>query len=87
MTDCVSREAVLNMAYRSLTGRNVVDVDDIEDLPPVTPERPKGEWKKISVQAGAYVKERFKCSECGNEELWMSRYCPECGARMDGEQE
>lgn len=28
----------------------------------------------------------YWCSECGKEEPKISDYCPNCGARMDGEQ-
>lgn len=41
--DSISRQAVLSMQYRiddsaTLSTRDVVNVDDIEDLPPVTPK-------------------------------------------------
>lgn len=29
----------------------------------------------------------FLCSICNNKEYWESNYCPECGAKMDLEQE
>lgn len=29
----------------------------------------------------------FLCSVCNNKEYWESNYCPECGAKMDAEQE
>lgn len=28
----------------------------------------------------------FKCSSCGTAQGRVSRYCPNCGARMEGEQ-
>lgn len=44
--DCISRQAVLSMQYRiddsaTLSTRDVVNVDDIEDLPSVTPQQKK----------------------------------------------
>lgn len=27
---------------------------------------------------------KFICSECGNEMIASTQYCPNCGARMDG---
>ena len=41
--DAISRQAVLDLQYRiddnaSLASRDVVNVDDIEDLPPITPQ-------------------------------------------------
>ena len=36
-----------------------------------------------------YPNEALKCSECSHnfkkELLWRKNYCPECGAKMDGE--
>lgn len=29
----------------------------------------------------------FLCSVCNNKEYWESNYCPNCGAKMDVEQE
>ena len=50
-----------------------------------------GRW--IKVDDGIYYK--MECSECGERPLrnrWvddydLSRYCPNCGARMDGDRE
>ena len=48
-----------------------------------------GEWEMIPppkvYQDGAYV--RFRCSECGTEYESSGRYCPNCGARMDGKEQ
>ena len=58
------------------------------DVQPVT----VGRWKKDTMGYDVYI----ECSECGTslsmsnyiEEEWreLMRYCPCCGARMDGEQ-
>lgn len=51
-------------------------------------ERPKGNWIDICViKAFHYDGEpRVRCSRCGNEEEWLSNYCPNCGAEMNGEE-
>ena len=28
-----------------------------------------------------------KCSECGEVLYWLANYCPNCGARMNGEED
>ena len=50
--DCVNRQAILSMQYRiddsaTLSTRDVVNVDDIENLPPVIPQ-PKVELSDLS---------------------------------------
>ena len=51
-------------------------IDMIEEQPTVLYPK-KGKWKHISDL-------NFMCSECGWIEEW-SRYCPNCGARMEDE--
>ena len=55
-------------------------------LPSVNPQEPKtGHWIKGNMDEGIY------CSECKTKALtddfWFikSNYCPNCGARMEGE--
>ncbi len=63
----------------------------IEEAPSVHPEPKKGKWiqetkhYKDSEQEFYYYEER--CSECGTKRKigWAeARYCPMCGARMEG---
>lgn len=54
----------------------------IDELPPadVAPVR-HGRWTRIDYHDA-------RCSECGHKTYYPDRislYCPECGARMDGE--
>lgn len=46
------------------------------------PERKKGKWILDTFQ--------IRCSQCNklfSDNLFTSKYCPNCGARMDGESE
>ena len=62
----------------------------IDDTPTADVEEVKhGEW--VPVQYTYFGLKRYECSECRNDEYWQKRYlehkekyCPNCGARMDG---
>ena len=78
--DAISREALLKKQYRiddsaTLSTRDVVNVEDIEDAPPVTPSRRKGHW--IKTNSG------YECSECAIESRSKSDFCQYCGAEME----
>lgn len=91
--DCVSRQAVLDMATTIQTDDfsgneiiEVVDVDDIKALPSVTPTRPTGHWIKYQEPWGGM--QGWKCSNCKNHYDVSSvytmipyNYCPNCGRR------
>lgn len=99
--DLISRQAVIEMEYdmSEIDGEHftepcmVVDVEDIQKLPPVKPQEPKtGHWiEKDGFDGDVY----YDCSECG--ESWTTiegtpwdnvwNYCPSCGARMVEPQE
>ena len=91
--DAISRKAVLDMAKSYNTDGwdmytpLVVDVEDIEELPSVTPIRPKGHWK--TDRQGD-----IQCSRCGHQRPYfidytsegckvrgeLTPYCPMCGS-------
>ena len=77
--DCVSRQAVLSMQYRI----DVVNVDDIDDLLPVTPAKKVGQWIVHEKPHGIRY---LECPYCNiwylNEHLIRNSYCPNCGAKM-----
>ena len=50
-----------------------------EDVAPVV----HGKWQYVETDDEHF----FLCSICNNKEYWESNYCPECGAKMDIEQE
>ena len=86
--DCISRTEVLKMQYRiddsaSLASRDVVNVDDINDLPPVTPQPNTGHWIPTVVRG----EDSYICSECGAECCYIpTTFCPECGSYNGGEE-
>lgn len=43
-----------------------------------------GRWKRVDYEM---VGHDYVCSECGEKNDRASRWCPDCGARMDGEEE
>ena len=91
--DAISRQTALSMQYRiddsaTLSARNVINVDDIEDLPPVTLQRPrKGQWLRMS-DLSEQEDYRYKCSRCGNvinhkdkmDLYTFNSWCGRCGS-------
>ncbi len=83
MSDYISREELLKHQYRiddsaSLSTRDVVNVEDIEDCPPAdVRENIHGEWINGD-------ETRWKCSVCHYGVLdWNNTpFCPNCGADM-----
>ncbi len=62
------------------TGEGIVYVQDIDESPTVDAvEVVHGRWQIIDF-AGT-----IKCSVCGEEVFDESNYCPNCGAKMDGD--
>lgn len=88
--DVVSRPAVIKAVDAHTNEDGTLD-DDIsiilEDLPSVTPIRPKGEWllthEFLAVEGGSI--DYIKCSCCEMWSLEQGDFCPNCGADMRGE--
>lgn len=71
----------------------------IKDLPPAQPQRKMGKWisevkgKKAIIDENGNVTCSAHCSECGDwltgsdEYACRGRFCPNCGARIEGESE
>ena len=56
-----------------------------EAIPSVMPKRKTGKWEIIAYEShiGGFTHVK-KCSVCGVEQIIRSRFCPNCGARMEG---
>ena len=52
------------------------------DSAPTVEERPKGEW----INTRNYPK-RWECSCCGMKSIHIYKFCPNCGAKMKGEED
>lgn len=90
MDEYIKRSEVLDLAYWhgdrftvdrfSPDGSDAVDAVDIENIPAA---------EVVLVVHGKWVRYPdcgvTKCSNCGwsVEECWDSKWCPECGAKMD----
>ena len=86
--DAISRQAVQDYVAKYLSQylyndvREAVEVIDeyIGELPAVNPTK-TGYW--ISHHHGC----EYECSECHDKQRAKSKYCPNCGCRMDEPQE
>ena len=68
-------------------GKRIVLVDV---APTIEPERKKGKW----IVGGKHPKYHLRCSECRKVAMWANgisyiypNFCPNCGARMEGNDE
>ena len=88
--DAISRKAVLEMAKSYNTDGwdmytpLVVDVEDIKELPSVTPQPRKGHWIADVDKWGDVVTtvNGYRCDKCNTFNADKDNYCPNCGADM-----
>ena len=95
MADLIDRQAAIDALQKEIN-KGIPPFDDvmgsircgvrlarniIEDLPSAQPEPKTGRWIKMSDSYGAY----HCCSRCGREGVCDWKYCPNCGAKMEGE--
>ena len=89
--DAISRQAAID-AVKHAWAKGLEPTQFLEELPPVSPARPKGkriEFTKVIVPE-PYNKweQAWKCSECGFDDGWPDwNFYPNCGADMKGEQD
>ena len=70
-----------NLMYHKSDGTVIKLLPTIEDIMSAdSVDRPQGEW--IVRQPKPFF--LCTCSVCGETEEFMTKYCPNCGARMKG---
>lgn len=94
MTEYISREAAVSVIHKWLD--DIFGIDEVEctvlnkrlnaiPAADVVPVR-HGRW--IWTETGNTDYGQFWiCSECKDRMYYQTRYCPNCGARMDGDGE
>ena len=85
MDDLINRQAAIEacLRYNGVGWVWSQILDEIEKLP--SAER-HGKWLDGYGFAGNYY-DCFVCNQCKKESMAKTNYCPNCGARMDGEQD
>lgn len=102
MSDLISRSAMLEAVDESerIARKSVPDLQDdelrptlksirkfISDRPAVEAEPVRhGTWELVSVGVNGHITAYHGCSVCGCVFKSPSRYCPGCGAKMDGDE-
>lgn len=76
----INREALIAEYDRVHIGEPGKARKLIEDAPTIEPER-TGKWTYVT---DGYV-DYFRCDMCGKPVFADTPYCPNCGARMEGE--
>lgn len=80
----IAKNCARSDAQKALIGRILFMIDN---MPTIEAEPVKhGRWIENS-DPGQNINEHYMCSECGcTFHNWANdNYCPNCGARMDGE--
>ena len=87
MEDYIKRETVIAFLENMAASRYLIQCfQDKEKFPAehVKSEQ-HGEWNIVWVDTEHIDMEKmYKCSLCGNRKYNDYRYCPDCGAKMDG---
>ena len=82
MPEYIEREKVLSKAA-PVEGcfSDMISAYDVLMLPAadVAPVR-HGRWLCVDTD----TEQLFLCNRCKNKEYWVSNYCPNCGAKMNG---
>ena len=95
MSDLISRQAAIEAVTKYCTEHDLRDLlADLEVLPTAEQAQKTGKWITKSDTNPYYTTWWYECSECGQKPLRdgygqevLSDYCPNCGARMEREEE
>ena len=87
MSDLISRQAAIDAIKRYESADSydinrglIMAMNAVADVPTIDPVK-HGKWIEYLIVDG--IKQ---CSVCGVLRIEDSNYCPNCGARMDGEE-
>ena len=91
MSEYIKREAAVEKCgwYNTVNGKSVCAVrkDELIAIPTAdVVEVKRGHWvRHDNYLSGHYIDTHYECSVCNKLFHWISHYCPNCGARMDGD--
>ena len=81
MADYIEREALRDALYDAdaitMNGVKIFNQFPSSDVEPVK----HGHWLCVDTDTEHF----FLCNRCKKKEYWESKYCPNCGCRMDGD--
>lgn len=95
MSDYIDREKfiklLVNRDLREISTKTIGECLDKAEVADVVEVR-HGHWIRESVGSdnsseGYFKISMAKCSECGTCVMGKPNYCPNCGAKMDGEEQ
>ncbi len=70
-----------NIKFQNITFDCKTITDAKGNVFSIQPEQKKGKWREMNHDLG------FECSECGWESYYKYDFCPNCGARMEVEED
>ena len=93
MVEYIKREAVIDLITRRYENPEICtqEINSIPaaDVVPVVQGRwerdPASYWRWTPSGAVAVTRTTYRCGLCGRGTTVKSNYCPNCGAKMDGE--
>lgn len=85
--DCVRRQAVIDAINANCVFENEYNLtasrilNAVEALPSVTPKPKTGRWTEHFDESGKW----YECDQCHTDWGGPVNYCPNCGAKMEGD--
>ena len=90
MTEYIDKEKAIYMVEKAVSKADAMMALLRMDPADVVPVR-HGAWERHFSRPNVYADLYWHCSACGGKKAdsWADKfkYCPDCGARMDGEQD
>lgn len=86
--NCISKADIKTyLSAPDANGDRIIYESDLDLLPPVTPQRPKGKWIRNLIRNAkdGCIGAKMICSECNNDNKHdeYMKFCPNCGAEME----